>query len=194
MFLFNGYLIWFFNKFSQRYLTVDNDLSDRKRSEINPVVYLHVPYIGKESRRFVSRLAKLFHVKFDVKVSAIYKTFKTGTYFQLKSRTPLLLCSNVVYKFICSCDSNLTYIGKSTRHLSTRVGEHLNLSSQRENIFSYTVCSNVRHDVNSFEVLKQCKSDFQAKIHEALLIKKHRPSLNKQLYAHGSSFLLNVYK
>ena len=50
------------------------------------------------------------------------------------------------------------------------------------------------HFVNSFKVLKQCKSDFQAKIHEALLIKEHRPSLNKQLYAHGLSFLLNVYK
>ena len=80
------------------------------------------------------------------------------------------------------------------------MGEHLNLASQHENsaikqhIFSCTVCCNVRHDVNSFEVLKQCKSDFQAKIHEALLIKKHTPSLNKHLYAHGSSFLLNVYK
>ena len=44
------------------------------------------------------------------------------------------------------------------------------------------ICSNVPHDLNSFEVLKQCKSDFQAKIHEALLIKKHRLSLNKQYY------------
>ena len=200
MFLSNGFPIWFFNKFLQRFLTVDNDLIDRERSEINRVVYLNVPYIGKESRRFVSRLAKSFHLKFDVKVSAIYKTFKTGTYFQLKLRTPLLLCSNVVYKFTCSCDSNLTYIGKSTRHSSTRVGEHLIVASQHENsaikqqILSCTVCSNVRHDVNSFEVLKQCKSHFQAKIHEALSIKKHRPSLNKQLYAHGSSFLLNVFK
>ena len=58
----------------------------------------------------------------------------------------------------------------------------------------YNYCSNVQHDRNSFEVLKQCKSDFQAKIHEALLIKKHRQSLNKQLHAHGSYFLSNVYK
>ena len=165
VFLSNGFPIWFFDKFLQRFLTADNDLSDRERSEINLVVpvYLNVPCIGKESRRFVSRLAKLFYVKFDVKVSGIYKTFKTGTYFQLKSRTPLLLCSNIVYKFTCSCDSNLTYIGKSTRHLSTRVGEHLNVASQHENsaikqhILSCTVCSNVRHDLNSFEVLKQCK-------------------------------------
>ena len=129
MFLSYGYPIWFFNKFLHLFLTVDNDLSDRERSDINPIVYLNVPYIEKESRHFVSRLAELFHVNFGVKVSAIYKTFKTGTYFQLKSRAPLLLCSNVVYKFTCSCDSNLTYIGKSTRHLSTRVGEHLNLAS-----------------------------------------------------------------
>ena len=33
-----------------------------------------------------------------------------------------------------------------------------------------------------------------AKIHEALLIKKYRPSLNEQLNAHGPSFLLNVSK
>ena len=114
MFLFNGYPIWFFNKFLQRFFTVDNDLSDHEHSEANPVVYLNVPYIGKESRRFVGRLAKLFHIKFDVKVSDIYKTFKTGTYFQLKWHTPLLLCSNVVYKYTCSCILNLTYIGKST--------------------------------------------------------------------------------
>ena len=151
------------------------------------MVYLNVPYIKKKSRRFVSRLAKLYRVKLDVKVSAIYKTFGTGTYFKLKSRTPLLLCSNVVYKFTCSCDSNITYIGKSPRHSSTRVGKHLNMASQHENskikqhILRCTLCSNVRHNLNSLDVLKQCKSDFQVKIHEALLIKKHRPSLNKQL-------------
>ena len=78
LFLFSGNPICFFNKFLQQFLIVDNALSDRERSEINPVVYLNVQYIGKESRRFVSRLAKLFHVKFDVKASFIYKTFKTG--------------------------------------------------------------------------------------------------------------------
>ena len=34
MFLSSGYPIWFFNKFLQRFLTVDNDLFDRERSEI----------------------------------------------------------------------------------------------------------------------------------------------------------------
>ena len=41
IFLSSGYPIWFFNKFLQRFLTVDNDLSDRGRGEIDPVVYLN---------------------------------------------------------------------------------------------------------------------------------------------------------
>ena len=57
------------------------------------------------------------------------------------------------------------------------MGEHLNVASQHEksaiklHILSCIVCSNVRHDLNYFKVLKQCKSDFQAKIHETLLIR-----------------------
>ena len=113
MFFYNGYYpIWFFNKFLQRFLTVGNDLSACERIEINPMVHLNIPHLGKKHRNFVSPSAKLFHVKFDVKMSAIYKTFKTGTNFQLKLCTSYLLCSNVVYKFTCSCDSNLTYIDK----------------------------------------------------------------------------------
>ena len=167
------------------------------------MIYLNIPYIGKETKHFVSQLAKLFHVKFDVKLSATYKTFQTGTYVKLTTLTPLLLCSNVVNKFTCFCNSNLTCSGKSTRHLSTREGELLHVASMKiqheksaikQHILSSTVCSNVRNDLNSFVVLKQFKSDFQAKIHKALLIKKHRPSLNKLLDAHVSSFALNVYK
>ena len=55
----------------------------------------------------------------------------------------------------------------------------------KQHIFVSSVCSNVQYDLHSFEVLEQCKSDFQAKNHEPLLIKKHQPSLNKQLYAPG---------
>ena len=47
MFFSNNYPIWFFNKFLQRFLTVDDDLSDRERSETNPVVYMNLPNIGK---------------------------------------------------------------------------------------------------------------------------------------------------
>ena len=57
--------------------------------------------------------------KIDVNIVPVYKLIKVNRYFQLKSITPLALCSNVVYKFTCSCDMNLTYYGMSTRHFIT---------------------------------------------------------------------------
>ena len=88
-------------------------------------------------------------------------SFKIGRYFQLKSDTPLALCSNVVYKFTCSCDMNRTYYGMSTRHLITRVREHLDFNSiQRsgikDHILSCDVCSDVQHGIKSFTVIKKC--------------------------------------
>ena len=59
--------------------------------------------------------------------------------------------------------------------------------------FTYKTCSNLKYNINSFTILRKCNSDYEAKIHEALLIKPHRPSLNKQCYASGASFLLNIY-
>ena len=67
-----------------------------------------------------------------LQIIPIYKSFKVKSYFQLKSKTPVALCSNVVYHFTCSCDTNKTYIGMSSRHLSTRVQEHLNFNSNQK--------------------------------------------------------------
>ena len=147
---------------------------------------------------FLNRLSKIFKSKFSVKVCPVYKTFKIGNYFQLKSTTPLGLCSNVIYEFTCSCDANLTYIDMSTRHLSTRAKEHLDFNSQvssalKNHTMCCTVCSSVKLNLNSFKIIKKCKSEFYTKIHEALFIKKRNPGLNRQIYAKGYSFLLNVF-
>ena len=48
-------------------------------------------------------------------------------------------------------------------------------------------------NLNGFKVLRTCNSEYATKIQETLLIKKHNPQLNRQLYVNGSSFLLNVY-
>ena len=136
--------------------------------------------------------------KITLKINPVYKTFKVSHYFQLKTRVPPALCSNIVYQFSCSCDSNLTYIGMSTRHLSTRVREHLGFhlkteSSVKDHIMSCHSCSNIKFSVNSFKIIKKCSYNFETKIHEALLIKKHNPKLNRKLFANGSSFLLNIF-
>ena len=93
---------------------------------------IFVLYVGKASIRFVKVLSRLYLKQFDVRLLPLYRTNKVGPYFQLKSETSLPLFSNVVYKFTCSCDTNLTYIGMSSRHLIARVKEHLNLADSRK--------------------------------------------------------------
>ena len=92
----------------------DNSLID------NYNCYISISYSGKESQKLAQSVTKLIKLKFEKKISPIHKTFKINVYFPLKSRTPLVSCSNVVYKFTCSCDTKLTYIGMSSRHLGTR--------------------------------------------------------------------------
>ena len=133
-------------------------------------------------------------------LAPIYKTCKVGNYFNLKSNTPVLLLSNVVHRFSCLCDVCLTYISKSTHHLLTRAKEYLNLGSLvkskiKEHISECNLCNKKDTDslIHPFIVIRKCSSDYNCKIHEALIIKKHQPKLNKQLYENGSSFLLQLF-
>ena len=156
-----------------------------------------LPYYGKPSHQFAKHLTTLVRTKFHVDINVYYTTIKTGSYFQLKCSTPVTLISNVVYKFTCSCDTNISYIGMTTRHLGIRVREHLHSktthSAVRDHINSCQTCAQNNIDMNSFNIIRTCNSEYDTKIQEALLIKKHNPKLNTQLYAGGSSFLLNVF-
>ena len=68
-----------------------------------------IPFFGKASRVFTKRLNALVKTKFNVDINVYYTCFKTGLYFQLKCSTPFPLLSNVVYKFSCSRDANISY-------------------------------------------------------------------------------------
>ena len=52
----------------------------------------------------------------------------------------------IAYRFSCPCDADLTYIGKSTRHVITRAKEHLNLGSSvkskiKDHIIECNLCN-----------------------------------------------------
>ena len=193
MFLNNGYPSSFFDKILASFQS-----SSKFSQNISFENSFCIPYLGKKSHHFANRLSALIKNKYNLKISPIYKTFKVVNYFQLKSKTPVALCSNVVYKFSCSCDTNKTYIGMSSRHLITRVREHLNFkslqdSAVKDHILSCEKCSNNRSDENNFVIIRKCKSEFCSKIHEALLIKKLSPKLNRQMFANGASYLLNIF-
>ena len=89
----------------------------------------------------------------------------------LRLRWPLM--ANVVYQFTCLRDANSTYIGKTIRHLATRVKEHATSSSAiKEHLSSCTTCKN-NYSCNSFKVIDSANSDFEVSIKEALHIKQY---------------------
>ena len=86
----------------------------------------------------------------------------------------------------------------SFRHLITRVREHLNIrslqdSAIKDHILSCGKCSNNRFNENNFAIICKCKSEFCYKIHEVVFIKKLSPKLNRQMFANGASYLLNIF-
>ena len=116
----NGYSKLFFDKifayFEQKNSSLINDSID----DPDQRYIIKIPYVGKVSSEFKNKLKLLFLKDLKVDISPVFNSFKISSYFSLKSRSPSRLASNVVYKFSCLCDANLTYIGKTKRHLCVR--------------------------------------------------------------------------
>ena len=196
----NGYSAVFFNKvfesFEQRQNRADID-GDTDRDSIDMKYIVKIPYIGSLSHEFKNKITKLFYNDLRVNITPVFNTFKVSRYFSLKSQTPKILTSNVVYKFTCLCDTNLTYIGKTKRHLKVRSLEHLEFedpkpeSEIKTHLMGCEICRNAKFE--NFEIIKKCTSDHETKINEAMFIKKETPSLNKNVFNSGSLYTLKVY-
>ena len=115
-------------------------------------------------------------------------------FFPFKDKAPKLMRSGVVYLFKCRC-CFASYVGQTTRHLHTRISEHLGISPITGKPSSNPVMSSIFSHLNStghsanfddFEIRSSCSDTCELMIHESLLISKLKPSLNVQ----GSSIPL----
>ena len=92
----------------------------------------------------------------------------------------------------CQRDAGISYLGKTKHDLTTRIEEHLDLkktSGSRTAVTSHiSECFDCKKENHNFTIVKKCKNDFEAKIHEALLIRKFDPEINKQLFQKGGLF------
>ena len=99
-----------------------------------------------------------------------------------KDIVPRSLRSNVVYKFNCA-EWNSAFVGKTNRHLSTRVREHLSTdknSSISKNLESSGKCIKACND-SCFRILGSASTYHQLIIKEELHILRERPMLIKQV-------------
>ena len=195
MFAKNGYPADFFsacvNKFlNGKYGTEAN--SKIIRDKVETIFVL--PYIGLPSVIFGRKIKDLLIRNYGIEVKVVYTTFKVKNYFSLKCRTPLPLLANVVYKFNCSRDADLSYIGKTKRHLVTRVREHSkSASAVCEHLEGCDACKSDYSVEKNFKILDKGNNDFEITIKESLQIKNNKPPLNKKLMTQGTSFLLKIF-
>ena len=108
--------------------------------------------------------------------------------FRFKDTVPVPLRSSIVYKYECNrCKS--VYIGKTSRHLSTRVSEHLGVSYRTAVPLTNPPFSAIRNHINfnhnnytispnEFTIIESALTDFQLLKKESILIKQIQPNLN----------------
>ena len=108
-------------------------------------------------------------------------------FFKFKDRLPTALCSGIVYKYSCG-DCGATYVGKSQRHLKTRISEHKGVSVRTDKPIARPSYSKIRdhawqhnHRIlnENFKIIEKSSNNSDLFILEALSILKHQPTLNE---------------
>ena len=127
----------------------------------------------------------------NLEIKVLFSSFKNLKLNEYKDPATQSPCSNVIYKFNCAgCKS--VYIGETSRHLFTRVREHLH-SDNNSHIFKhpkgFDKCGKFCID-KCFTVLDTARTYNQLKIKEALHILWEKPILNTSILLQASSPLL----
>ena len=173
----NGYPISIIQNSIKKFL--DKLFKGKSASETDTKhIVIVLPYLYNVSEDISKRfkgICKTFNIK-DCNI--IFNTRKLSTFFPIKTKVPTLLCSLVVYAFYClEVPGKPIYIGKTFRHLVTRVKEHK--SRAQSNIYSHLLeCHNHSNFFGDFKIISSARSDFELKIKESLYICKLKPELN----------------
>ena len=90
--------------------------------------YVKLPHVGKFSaiaqKRIRRTIQRFCDNSFNIKL--VFSLFKIGSLFSVKDLIPKELNSCVVYRFRCA-GCGACYVGETSRHICTRINEHLNM-------------------------------------------------------------------
>ena len=170
------------------YLDNVHSSNNSKSATDTSTIYFKLPFLklSNFTQRKVRMLAKKYCNNLNIKLA--FSSFKIKNLLAVKDRVNKSLRSCIVYKFTCT-GCNSVYIGETSRHLSTRVREHL-FTDKNSHIFKHlktsTPCKNLCSE-NCFKVLDSASNYHNLKIKEALHIMWERPNLNKQLQHYNIS-------
>ena len=122
---YNGFPKWIVKRIMQQSLRPKRNVEEE--AEDQDVLYMTLPYNGKESENIVKRckkrLYRLFKKEKKIKFSIRFRSTKVSFFTSNKDRIPHLSNSGVIYKYTCpGCSS--VYIGKTENTLFNRTKQH----------------------------------------------------------------------
>ena len=152
---------------------------------------LILPFMGNLSISLRKQIHSCFgQILPPCKIKLIFKsTNRLSTIFSFKDTIPKALCSNLVYKFMCG-DCNVSYYGKTERHLKVRACEHLGITPMTGKrvvnprpsaVNDHLLNSNHQCDFTNFSIIANDNNSFRLLLKESILIAKDNPYLNKQI-------------
>ena len=162
------------------------------------IIYFCLPFTGIHSLQIRTQINRLCNAAFphlDIRF-VFCSSRRISSFFPFKDEVPKYLRSSVVYLFKCRCCST-SYVGQTTRHLHTRISEHLGISPitgkrstnpAMSSILSHINASGHPANFDDFQILSSSSDSYELMIHESLL-NKYKPNLNIQ----GSSIPLNLF-
>ena len=111
IFIKNGYPRYVIDKcINQSVSKKVNPSTNQEESKKDQYINIHLPYFGLPSLSFKKKLLSIYR-KANINVRIVFKSFKVGNYFSLKSLTPLDLKARIVYQYDCSFARTKSYIG-----------------------------------------------------------------------------------
>ena len=199
LFNLNGFPTHMFDKLVRHFL---NNLFEPKPPLFTvpkKIVYFCLPFTGLHSLQIRTQITRLCSAAYPhLNIRFVFRSStRISSFFPFKDKVPKFLRSGVVYLFKCRCCS-ASYVGQTTRHLHTRVAEHLGISPITEkpsssppmsSIFSHLKTTGHTANFHDFQILSSCSDDCELMIHESLMISKLKPTLNVQ----GSSIHLTFF-
>ena len=114
--------------------------------------------------------------------------FRLSNFFKFKDGIHDSSRSSLVYKYVCDrCNS--IYVGKTSRHLKSRISEHLGVSYRTGQKLTSPPFSAIRNHIDSshhnyqitdkqFSILATATCDSDLFIKESIFIKQLKPNLN----------------
>ena len=170
-------------------------------------VYLHLPWLGNVSLRYEMQIkTAVTRCYFAVEPCIVYTTRQLLPAAK-KDVLPAFHQSNIVYQFLCHCDSR--YMGRTSQRLQQRIKQHVpktilqkHISQDRstlarsckpirsfktetsfsaigQHLLQNPTCAHEYND-NKFSILARGRTSFHLSTLEATYIKTSKPNLCKQ--------------